>query len=159
MDWESGKQRLTGCLVKYRYLILILLAGIMILTVPEKEKAPMPETSAHTEQQDLQNQLEDILGKISGVGRVQVLLTEASGSDTVYQVDENRDGSDLNTVTVMNAQREELGLIKQVLPPRYRGALIVCQGADRAGVRLAVVDAVKSVTGLSSDRITVLKMK
>jgi len=36
---------------------------------------------------------------------------------------------------------------------------VVCQGADRAGVRLAVVDAVKSVTGLSSDRITVLKMK
>jgi len=159
MDWESGKQRLTGCIVKYRYMILILLAGILILLLPEGAEEPIP-VSVQTEiQQDLQTRLEDILGKISGVGKVQVLLTEASGSDTIYQVDENRDQSDLDTVIVMNSQREELGLVKQILPPEYRGAVVVCQGADRAGVRLAVVDAVKSVTGLSSDRITVLKMK
>jgi len=159
MDWESGKQRLTGCIVKYRYMILILLAGILILLLPEGAEEPIP-VSVQTEiQQDLQTRLEDILGKISGVGKVQVLLTEASGSDTIYQVDENRNQANLDTVIVMNSQREEEGLIKQVISPEYRGAVIVCQGAEHAGVRLAVVDAVKSVTGLSSDCIAVLKMK
>ena len=159
MDWESGKQRLTGCLVKYRYMILILLAGIMLLLLPAEKEAPVPESVQTEPGQDLQSRLEEILAKISGVGKVQVLLTEAAGSNTIYQVDENREGADLDTVIVRNTQRDETGLVKQALPPQYRGAVVVCQGADRAGVRLAVVDAVKSVTGLSSDRITVLKMK
>ena len=88
-----------------------------------------------------------------------MLLTEASGCDTIYQVDENRNQSNLDTVIVTNGQREEIGLIKQIIPPEYRGAVVVCQGADHAAVRLTVVEAVRSVTGLSSDNITVLKMK
>jgi len=39
------------------------------------------------------------------------------------------------------------------------GAVIVCQGADDPQVRLSIVDAVSKVTGLGSDKISVLKMK
>ena len=158
MDWESGKQRLTACITKYRYAILILLAGIMILIYPEHNRVPeIIQTEPPI--QDFQTQLADILGEISGVGKVRVLLTEESGSDTIYQVDENSNRLNRDTVIVMNSQREELGLVKQIIPPEYRGAVIVCQGAEHADVRLAVVEAVRSVTGLSSDCITVLKMK
>ena len=55
--------------------------------------------------------------------------------------------------------RKQTGLVQQVNPPTYLGAVIVCQGADSASVRLAIVEAVGSVTGLSTDKITVLKMK
>ena len=158
MDWESGKQRLTGCITKYRYAILILLAGILILTMPERQEESA-KAPAEVSCRDLQTQLAEILEKISGVGKVEVLLTEATGADTIYQVDENRNQMNRDTVIVMNSQREEAGLVKQVVPPEYRGAVIVCQGAEQASVRLAVVEAVKSVTGLSSDCITVLKMK
>ena len=41
--------------------------------------------------------------------------------------------------------------------PTYRGALVVCQGGDRAEVRLAVTEAVAALTGLPADRITVAK--
>ena len=41
--------------------------------------------------------------------------------------------------------------------PTYRGALVVCQGGDRADVKLAVTEAVSALTGLSSDRVTVAK--
>ena len=41
--------------------------------------------------------------------------------------------------------------------PTYRGALVVCQGGDRAEVRLAVTEAVSVLTGLSADRVTVAK--
>ena len=130
----------------------------MLMLPTQTEEEPV-QSAAEESQQDLQTQLEAILEEIAGVGKVQVLLTEASGSNTVYQVDENRNQANLDTVIVMNSQREEEGLIKQVISPEYRGAVIVCQGAEHAGVRLAVVDAVKSVTGLSSDCIAVLKMK
>ena len=39
------------------------------------------------------------------------------------------------------------------------GAIIVCQGGDSPTVRLNIVEAVSNVTGIGSDRITVLKMK
>lgn len=39
------------------------------------------------------------------------------------------------------------------------GALIVCEGAENAGVRLEIIHAVGSYTGYSSDKITILRMK
>lgn len=159
MDWESGKRKLTGYLTKYRYFMMILLAGITILLLPSgAEEAPAPPAAAQTPA-DLQKQLEEILKEISGAGKVRLLLTEEAGSENIYQTDESAEQSELDTVIVMNSQREEQGLVRQVIAPRYRGAVVVCQGGDRPEVRLAVVNAVKSVTGLSSDRITVLKMK
>jgi hypothetical protein len=39
------------------------------------------------------------------------------------------------------------------------GALVVCDGAADAGVRMKVLEAVSSVTNLSYDKISVIKMK
>lgn len=160
MDLESGKQQFIAFVKKYQYVLLVVLLGVVLMLIPQSPKEPQPV--AQTEEAvepDLQIQLAAILGQISGVGKVEVLLTEAAGADTVYQVDtrQNQDNSD--TVIITDRNREETGLVKRILPPVYRGAVVVCQGADSAGVRLNVVDAVKSVTGLSADCITVLKMK
>ena len=38
------------------------------------------------------------------------------------------------------------------------GAVIVCQGAENATVRLDIIRAVNAYTGFPSDRITILKM-
>ena len=38
------------------------------------------------------------------------------------------------------------------------GAVVVCEGADNAAVRLDILRAIGSYTGFGSDRITVLKM-
>ena len=55
--------------------------------------------------------------------------------------------------------RNERGLVIRTDPPKYLGAVVLCQGADSSVVRLAVIDAVSKVTGLGTDRICVLKMK
>lgn len=52
--------------------------------------------------------------------------------------------------------REET-VVTRTAYPTYRGALVVCQGGDRADVKLAVTEAVSALTGLSSDRVTVAK--
>ena len=41
----------------------------------------------------------------------------------------------------------------------YLGAVVVCDGADSATVRLRVMQAVSALTGLGSDKISVIKMK
>ena len=43
--------------------------------------------------------------------------------------------------------------------PVYQGAVVVCQGAGDSGVHLAVVQAVSVLTGLGSDKITVVQWK
>ncbi len=160
MDLESGKQHIIAAVRKYQYVILVVLVGACFMLLPERTEEPQEDIqTTQILQPDLEVELSEILSNVSGVGKAVVLLSEASGSDTIYQVDTTQNQSNLDTVIVRDGSREEAGLIKQVLPPVYRGAIVVCQGADSAAVRLAVVDAVKSVTGLSSDCIIVLKMK
>lgn len=160
MDMESGKEQIIRSVKKYQYVLWAVLLGVFLMLLPQKKEEPEREIPAQTEAAlTLEEELSVILSKISGVGKAEVLLTELSGSSTIYQTDTTQNQENSDTVIVMDRNREEQGLVKQVLPPVYKGALVVCQGADSASVRLSVVDAVKSVTGLSSDCITVLKMK
>ena len=159
MDIVSGKQHLINHIKKYQYVFIIVLIGIFLMLLPQTEEQQTTPPAEESGIADLEIELSAILSQISGVGKTEVLLTEASGSDTIYQINAAQNQSNLDTVIVTDRNREETGLVKQILPPVYRGALIVCQGADSARVRLSVVEAVKSVTGLSSDCITVLKMK
>ncbi len=54
------------------------------------------------------------------------------------------------------ARTEGVGDV-QVISSEY-GAVIVCSGAENAKVRLEIIRAVNSYTGLPTDKITVLKM-
>ena len=159
MDMESGRRQFVTYLKKYRFTALILISGILIMLLPEQQNTIQYQEEPDQVQPSLQEELADILSQIAGVGKVQVLLTEARGSHTVFQTDSGMNAQSQNTVILTDGSRKESGLVKQILPPVYRGAVVVCRGADSASVRLAVVEAVKSVTGLSSDCITVLKMK
>lgn len=159
MDMESGKQ-LTRFIKKYRYLFWVVLLGVFLMLLPEKRQAlPEPNQIPETAPLELEQELAQILSRIHGVGRAEVLLTERTGRNVIYQTDTAQNQSNLDTVIIRDGDRVESGLVKQILPPVYRGAVVVCQGADSASVRLSVVEAVKSVTGLTSDCITVLKMK
>ena len=39
-----------------------------------------------------------------------------------------------------------------------KGVVVVCEGADKAKVRLEIIQAISSYTGYSSEKITILKM-
>ncbi|MBQ4550553.1 MAG: hypothetical protein IJA49_05625 [Oscillospiraceae bacterium] len=145
----------------YKYPILTVLAGLVILLLPTADKAaPEPENTAQVvPAATVEERLERILSGIEGAGTVQVLLTEESGRQTLYQTDVQSDDSRRteDTVLVEDAERRETGLVRQTLEPRYRGAVVLCDGADSSAVKLAIVEAVGCVTGLGADRICVLK--
>jgi len=160
MDMESGRRQLIASIKKYQYVLYVVLLGVFLMLLPQPAAESQKEVPAENAVvPDLEAELSEILSQISGVGKTRVLLTEASGSRTIYQMDTGQNQSHEDTVIVTDGNREETGLVKQILPPEYKGAIIVCQGGDSATVCFRVVDAVKSVTGLSSNSITVLKMK
>lgn len=153
-------RRVTEFVSKYRYAVLVLVIGLILMLLPAgTQRVQDPENVETTPEQgqDIAQELTQILSMIRGVGKVQVMLTVEEGESTVYQFDEST--SSTNTVIITDGDRAESGLVQQVLPPKYRGAIVVCQGADSAAVRLSVIEAVAKVTGLSSDRISVLIMK
>lgn len=166
MDWVTQRKNLSAAFSKYKYVLLIVALGIFFMILPGGEDSePVTATLPVAESEaSITEQLCEILGQIQGVGKVKVLITEQTGAETVYQVDEDRtEGSDSLSVrtetVILSGDGEETGLIQTVTPPTYLGAIIVCQGADSPSVRLAVANAVSAVTGISTDRISVLKMK
>lgn len=167
MDWIGYTNAGMTLIKKYRYALLIVVIGVVLLTFPNRklDGEISPTAPEQAVQPSLEESLARILGLIDGAGKVEVLLTSASGEETIYQTDEDLSSGERSadqrkdTVLITGTGRVETGLVKQINPPVYRGAIVVCQGAGDPQVRLAVVEAVMSVTGLTSDKITVLKMK
>ena len=167
MEIGKWKQKVREGLGKYKYVLLILLLGMVFMVQPEsKEEAEEVITSVEAkEETELCTQLEDILMNIQGAGKVRVMLSVKRGEETLYQTDttvsqtEKDSDSRIQTVLVTDNQRNETGLIYQQNPPVYQGAIILAQGADQAAIKLAIVDAVSKITGLGANEISVLKMK
>lgn len=155
---------------KNKYIVLILIIGLLFMLIPGMLDSQKTNTTdeiieTKTEPIALDERLESILDTIDGVGKVKVLLTVATGEETIYQTDTDTNTSNdthtvqIETVLLSNTDRSQCGMIRQVNPPTYRGAIIICEGANSASVRFAVIEAVAKVTGLGTDRICVLKMK
>ncbi len=157
MDKLEMRKKAVEWLGKYKFVLLILLLGIVLMLIPQKQ-SKMETPAVHTEEKTLLSEdLENILSNIKGAGQVQVLLSLKAGEEVLYQTDGDSDKQ--NTVIISGGDRVESGLVQQILPPKYQGAIILCQGADKPAVCLAITEAVSKVTGLDSSKISVLKMK
>lgn len=163
-------------LKKFRYPALILILGIALMLIPfQKQKQaqslpqtvearlPEPDYKTQTEQQ-----LRQILVQMAGVGRVSVMLTLRTGTETIYQTDSTLSAqtgatpsntASETTVLIQKSGAGQEAVIRKTIFPGFLGALIVCEGADNPTVKLNVINAVAGITGLSSEKITVVKMK
>lgn len=168
MEIKALQSKVQSLFQKYKYAFIIFLVGILFMIVPGKllGSEDRGEVREVVEQGgSVQQELEEILSYIKGAGTVRVMLKELSGEETIYEVNEDISLSDsssdtkIDVITITDQNRNEHGLIKQVNPPKYQGAVILCQGGDNPSVKLAITDAVSKITGLGADKIAVLKMK
>ena len=166
MDWLKGSNRVTSFFEKYKYVILVILIGMFLMLLPtqKKEETRNIDVENLVQKESIDTQLVKILSQIQGVGKVQVMITEQTGPETIYQVDEDIvEGEGSNKIkretVVVSGGGVQAGLIQTITPPTYLGAIIVCQGAGSPAIQLAVASAVSAVTGISMDRISVLEMK
>lgn len=157
--WEKGK-----------FALPVLGLGVLLLLWPsgtgETKSAASPETAAEETAAQQQKEMERILSRIEGAGELHLMLTlESDGERTLAEDTEETLGgspeapeseSRRETVILSVSGGEEVVVTRRESPV-YRGALVVCQGADRAEVKLAVTQAVAALTGLGADRITVVK--
>jgi len=157
---------------RYKYAVLVIVLGTALLLIPFGKSGKTQSQTASTavaEQsvEDTEKKMETILAKIDGVGELHLMLTPQTGTeqrlaqntDLSYSGDQSApDNFDRSSETVLASQSgDETPVVTQTLYPTWRGALIVCQGGGNAQVKLAVTQGVAALTGLSSDRITVVK--
>ena len=166
-----AKEKLISYVKKYKYVALVVLAGVVLMLLPSgkgeqqtSSDQPVNVSEAYS-LAETEKRLEQLLGRIRGVGQVQVMLTLKSGSS--LQLAENRSTSlrdtenrqDRDVVTLNRGSGYEDVVVTEQTYPVYQGAVVVCQGAGDSGVNLAVIQAVSVLTGLGSDKITVVQWK
>ena len=163
MDLGKYKGKIIALILKYKYVIIVLLIGLVLMLIPfgSESNDTVEETFTPQKEVSAEEKLSLILSQVHGAGEVRVLLTVSQGEEIIYQTDSEDTGETvrIETVVITGSDRTEYGLVRKTFSETYRGAIIVCQGADDPTVRLAIVDAVSKVTGLGADKISVMKMK
>lgn len=166
-QWKKPEaEKVWKLLDKYKYVLIVLAAGLILLLWPTGEKA-RPERSAGPGREEfdlpaLEEKLSHTLSQVEGAGEVTVALTVKSGMEQVLAADRSAsDGEQENRVeektVVINTGSGQETVVRVQRYPVFQGAVVVCQGGDRADVRLLLTQAVSALTGLGADRITICK--
>ena len=169
-QWKPPEaQQLWKLLDQYKYVLIAIAVGIVLLLWPSGEGGQGPPADTAGEQgmfdlEELEKKLAQTLSQVEGAGKVTVTLTLKSGMEQVLASDRSTSvterGSSVEEETVIinagTGQGQSAVLLTQRYPT-FQGALVVCEGGDDAGIRLLMTQAVSSLTGIGSDRITVCK--
>ncbi len=173
------------------FLIVILVVTILIINfILKSDKSSIKEekntnkvlalsesSNEENSNNEMQNELEKILGTIKGVGKVKVYISYSESSKTIAMYDEKTttssteetdSGGGLRNTTSTQTQKDvifsekdgsQVPMTQKVIMPTIEGAIITAQGAKNANVKTNIVNAVKSATGLSIDKIQVFEME
>lgn len=130
-----------------RIIIALGIAGIVLIFLSslwdggENNKAcdgSQSSVSAETYGDNLEKELKEIVSKISGVGRCEILLTMENSVEYVYL-----SNGDTKTKSI---------------EPTVRGVAVVCDGGDNPVTKEKIIDVVTKALNISSSRVSVTKL-
>lgn len=128
------------------------------------------------EEDSVVKNLEEILSKINGVGKVKVMITYSQTSQTIPLY--NQDSSQKNTeendkqggtrkitetdtkteIIYKEENGEKIPITQSIISPTIEGAIITAEGAGVATVKANIIQAVEAVTGVATHKIQVFEM-
>lgn len=125
---------------------------------------------------NLEENLEDILSKITGVGKVKVLVTYSETSEVVAMYNEkntlnNTEETDTNggvrkieqtdtdkEIIYEEKNGQKTPITQKVIMPKIEGAIVTAEGASNPAIKTNIIQAVSAATGISTYRIQVFEM-
>ena len=100
------------------------------------------------------------------MGRISLSLSLKSTEEAVYAADIRESNQSVeassyeSTVSIISdGDYGQQPILVKKQYPAFRGALVLCDGADQNTVRLAVTEAVSTMCGIGADKVAVLKMQ
>ena len=179
--WEKiFKDRKTENLV---FMLILLIVTLVIINRILKDE-PKNDNDSNTVNTavlasrnmeiTLDQKLEEILAKIKGVGKVNVLVTysenefnkipmynENNTKNTTEEVDKNGN-TKKNTSDIIQKEivlgADQNPVIKSIENPRIEGAIITAEGAGNIDIKTNIISAVEAATGLATHKIQVFEM-
>jgi len=164
--WEKVKS--------IKYVLIVVLVGLVLIMLPDSTEKKQNTDFTHSKKEpefslaEEEKRISEALAEIDGAGEVRVVLSVYSSEEKIIAVDtesytlqengEKREESSVTSVIISENGGESPVTVRMIYP-EYRGALVVAEGAGNAETRLRLVQAVADLTGLSSEKITVVKMK
>ena len=116
----------------------------------------------------LENKLTEVLGKISGVGDVDVMITAESGPEIkiATSTDEktntttsgSNSTSNSTTITdpiIITSSGSNSPIVLTEMAPKITGVIVVASGAKDVKVKLYLIDAIKALLDVSSNNIQI----
>lgn len=184
----KGKKKTENLLVLLVLLIIVVIAINYIWNSGEKtendnkklenENNDIKQVSTQSDKDKAEEKLENILSKISGVGKVRVMITYRVSSSITPVYDEtskisntieNDDSGGTRTITQTendkqivykeNSDGSKEPITKNTESPKMEGAIIVAEGAENAEIKTNIIEAVEAATGLATHKIQVFKME
>lgn len=192
---EGNNKRNIENLVVFLVLLIITIIAINTIWGGKKEEAKQQENNTSYKklaenldnninsnnqefiEYNLEQSLEDILSKMSGVGKVKVLVTYSETSEVVAMYNETYTSSnteendtsggtrkieqtDTNKEIIYEEKNgEKTPITQKVVMPKIEGAIITAEGAGNANIKTNIIQAVSAATGLASYRIQVFEMQ
>lgn len=152
---------------KYRWLILLGLAGVLLVGLSEwlpsrKAETPVADTgnatlSAAAVEAALEERIGLLLTRVQGVGDCQVMVTLEQGIQQIYAADTavSTAGSSEQILTVAT-DNGPVGLPVTQVQPVVKGVAVVCTGGGDPVVCGRVTELVATVFNISSRRVCVV---
>lgn len=197
LEWLKEKLMIDNNKKLYTNLVILLCMGVALIIVANffndishQSKASLDEGMDSKNQgsgtdysnrddyyaAEMEEQLSEILSKISGAGKVSVMITYNSGKELVTQKDNSRvdkvtdekdtnggtrviNESSIDDKTVMVSQQggSSQPIVVKEINPEIKGVVVVAEGARNSKVKLKISDAVQTVLDIPAYRVTVLE--
>ena len=153
----------------------MLLIGFSDIFSDSKKTTPAGNTTVSVEQyiNALEKRTKEMLNSIEGAGKCKIMITAESSSEQNFATDdsisqdtqsdqkESKNKTDIEKEIVMveDSSGKKIALVRNVTEPKIRGVLVLCEGAGNIETKENIINAVKTLLGVSSNKISVIKMK
>ena len=170
------------------YLVVSYFTGVNNITKSEKtnlEKVSKEDMNSNSQkdsevlsyQEKQEKDLERILGKINGVGSVDVVINFQSSEVKVPAVDNssqkstteetdseggtrvNSQETDGDKIVMSNSSNGSEPVILKTEKPKVLGVMVVAEGAEDSKIKYEITKAISSLYNISVDKVNVLAMK
>ena len=149
------------------YIIIIILVGVLFMLFPTNDKEKKAVNSSNQIQINYEEELENILSKVSGVGDVDVMLTYSSSFEKSIAYEKNstknekKDGdntiiNEIDSQTNVVLSSGEPFVLKEIYP-EIKGVIVVADGADSIFVKQNIIDAVTTALNIAPHKVCVVK--
>lgn len=181
-DNKNSKKKIENIVVAILILLITVIAINAILSDGKEEEETVINTIENNNVKfeasntDLESRLEDILSKINGVGKVEVLINYSETEQVVAMYNENKketateeqdESGGTRVIKENDVQKdviyqekdgEKIPITQKTIMPKIEGTIITAEGAGSTEVQEKIINAVEAATGLASHKIQVFEM-